>query len=256
MSLSTIAGTVAGKVLIGASVAAASVSGAHAAGVVEVPVLPDVGDPANEVAAGELDVDSTIEVDAADSSDERSSSNSSTTSTSSTTTSTTTTSTVPDRNSSPSVPGGTTFVVAPRTFDVLDAGTVTIQGDSTTGLVVVSADPATGWTTEIENDELGEAGVNFRNGGDRVDFRAEFEDGQLRIRIRDRRTDTRNEFWFDRDGNAIAEPADHDDDSTNDSDDDHDDDSDDDNSGHGNRDDDHDDDSDDDDSGHDDRRRR
>lgn len=45
-SLSTFLGTLTGKLLVGTTVAAASVTGAHAAGVVDVPGLPAVDDPA------------------------------------------------------------------------------------------------------------------------------------------------------------------------------------------------------------------
>ncbi|MDH3296631.1 MAG: hypothetical protein OER95_20105 [Acidimicrobiia bacterium] len=201
MSLSTFVGTAAGKILIGASVAAASVGGAQASGVVDVPLLPDAAEetsptPTEDELAADAEVD--VQFDT-------------TTSTiaSSTTVPTTTTTEHVDTTIIGPV-GSNVVVISARSFDVLDAGQVTIEGDSVNGVAVLEAIPADGWTAEIELDELGEAGVNFRRGEDRVDFRAEIEDGALRVRFRDRRIDSVDELWFDEDGNVITEPSDND----------------------------------------------
>jgi hypothetical protein len=92
---------------------------------------------------------------------------------------------------SPTVPATTDAAVpsgSVSTHDAADAGTVTVEVDGLR-VVVVAADPADGWSAEIETDEPHEAEVNFRRGGERVDFRAEIEDGRLKVRIRDRRGD-------------------------------------------------------------------
>ncbi len=229
MSLSTLIGTAAGKVLIGATVAAASVGGVHAAGVIDVPILPDVEADEVDIVAGEPDVgdDALIEFGDDDDSDDDDSDDSDSDSDSDSDDG-------PDNDSdddesdddsddddSASGPA-TLLVIEPTSFDVLDGGSVTIQGDSVNGLVVVDATPADGWTAEIDaSEEEGEAGVNFRRGDERVDFRAEIEDGHLRVRFRDRRTDSLEEVWFDEDGNVTTKP--HSDDDSDDPDHDSDD---------------------------------
>ena len=127
--------------------------------------------------------------------------------------------------------GGEPAPAGSSTHAVLEAGSVTVAVDGLS-VSVVSADPSPGWTAEIETDEPGEAQVNFRNGDARVDFRAEIEDGQLRIRIRDRRTDTETETFPNSDDPAATPTDDDDDDDGHDDDDDgHDDDDDDDDDG-------------------------
>ncbi|MFQ5557108.1 MAG: hypothetical protein ACE5GB_06330, partial [Acidimicrobiales bacterium] len=207
-SFTGFAGTVTGKVLLGATRAAASVGGAHTAGVVDVPVLPDVDDSAVAAAPGdgvgdliEGSLDSS-DSDSSDDSDDPSSDDSSShdpvgdaiDDAGAESTSTTT------------VPVAVVFEMAPRTFQVLDAGSVTIESDGTGGVVVVDAAATDGWAAEIETDEPGEAGVNFRSDDDRVDFRAEVEDGALRVRVRDRRTETIEELYYDSEGNLV-DPA-------------------------------------------------
>jgi hypothetical protein len=65
-----------------------------------------------------------------------------------------------------------------------EAGTVTIARDSN-GLTVVSVDPADGWSTEIEVSAGREVEVDFRSGMRRIQFDAELEDGQVRVRVRE-----------------------------------------------------------------------
>ena len=180
-SITTFAGTLLGKLAIGTSVAVAAAGGAHATGVVDVPILPDV-DKTEVVATESVDPtpDSSAEPLASPSPEPSPSPQASPSPDASP-------SPEPSSDSTPASDG--TPVGATSTHAVLDAGAVTIAIDGA-NVTVVSADPAAGWAAEIETDEPHEAEVNFRNGGDRVDFRAEIEDGQLRIRIRDRRTDT------------------------------------------------------------------
>ena len=110
----------------------------------------------------------------------------------------------------PTPDDGESAPVGSSTHGVLDAGSVTVAVDGLS-VSVLSADPSAGWTAEIETDEPGEAQVNFRNGDARVDFRAEIEDGQLRVRIRDRRTETETESFPNSDDPAATPTPDDDD---------------------------------------------
>jgi hypothetical protein len=77
------------------------------------------------------------------------------------------------------LPDGTT-----QTF-VAAAGTVTIaRSGATLTVVAVGANP--GWVTEIERLSGPEVEVVFRNGTARIDLEAEFEDGAVRVRVRER----------------------------------------------------------------------
>ena len=69
-----------------------------------------------------------------------------------------------------------------------EAGQVTISrsGDA---LSIVNVTPNGGWTFEVEQSSGRELEVKFTAAGARVDFNAELEDGQVRIRVRDRATD-------------------------------------------------------------------
>jgi uncharacterized membrane protein YgcG len=78
------------------------------------------------------------------------------------------------------LPDGTT-----QTFVAGAAGTVTIARDgSTLTVAAVGANP--GWVTEIEQQSGPEVEVVFRNGTARIDLEAEFEDGAVRVRVRER----------------------------------------------------------------------
>lgn len=196
--LSALAATTIGKVALTGSVAAAAVGGAVVVNEIQEPA------PAEVIAAAENDSSTTMAP--------------STTTTAPLSTSSTSTSTTSSTSTSSTTPADAVATAAgSSTHDVLDAGTVTISVDGQL-VSVVSADPNSGWSAEIEADELGEAEVNFRNGDARVDFRAEIEDGHLRIRVRDRRTDTETEtFPF---GSDSDDDDDVDDDDESDSDDD------------------------------------
>ena len=140
------------------------------------------------------------------------------------------------------------------TYQAGDGGTVTIASDGAI-LTIVSVDPADDWTTEIEVSAGREVEVDFRNGIRRIQFNAELEDGEVRIRVRDRIVDDQsgsaddgasNNSGPSSDGVDNSGPGNSDDDNSNSGtsvDDDSDDDS---NSGTSNEDDSDDDDSDDD----------
>lgn len=119
------------------------------------------------------------------------------------------------------------------TYEAGAAGTVTISNDGSQ-LSIIGVDAADGWSHEIEVQVGREVEMDFRKGGDRVQFNAELEDGEVRIRVRTRTADdTRTEVT-----NGV-DSADDDDASSDDSVDDRSDDSDDsdDNSGRGSSDD-------------------
>ena len=79
------------------------------------------------------------------------------------------------------------------TYEAGAAGTVTISDDGNQR-TIVSVDAADGWSHEIEVQAGGEVEMDFRNGGDRVQFNAELEDGEIRVRVRTRTADgTRTE---------------------------------------------------------------
>jgi hypothetical protein len=103
------------------------------------------------------------------------------TSTTQNTTQSTTQSTTPSTTAS-SVATGTT------TYEAGAAGTVTISNDGSV-LTIVSVAAADGWSHEIEVRVGREVEMDFRNGSDRVQFNAELEDGEVRVRVRTRTAD-------------------------------------------------------------------
>jgi hypothetical protein len=70
--------------------------------------------------------------------------------------------------------------------DVAAAGTVTLEVADL--LTITDTQPASGWSVEVEIATGREVEATFRNGADRVDFNAELEDGQVKVRIRERAT--------------------------------------------------------------------
>jgi hypothetical protein len=211
-ALLNFAGTVVGKVLLTTTVAAASVGGAHATGIVEVPVIPEVATAVASVVADTAInivevIDVVVPVDiiadpepvvaepvvAEPATPEPVVPTTVTPEPVVTTTSTTTTEAPVPR-----------FVLVAQTFDVLEVGTVTVEGNTDIGLTILATTFAQGWDVEVEQADLpGEASVSFRSGGDRVDFDALIVDDQLRVSVRDRRTDTRGDQFFDADGNPV-----------------------------------------------------
>lgn len=147
----------------------------------------------------------------------------------STTTTTPTTTTVPATTTSTTTPPGGDDSGTTVTYWAGDGGTVTITV-SGSSLTIVSVDPAAGWSAEIEVHSGREVEADFRNGTRRIQFNAEFEDGEVRIRVRDRMDD-------DNSGDDNSDDGSDDDDDKNgghgNGHDDDDDDGDD-NSGHGN----------------------
>ncbi len=68
---------------------------------------------------------------------------------------------------------------------VADAGTVTVAQVGA-ALEIVSVEPAAGWEHEVEVASGREVEVDFRKGTRRIQFDAELEDGEVRVRIRER----------------------------------------------------------------------
>ena len=73
------------------------------------------------------------------------------------------------------------------TYEVGAAGTVTLSNDGST-LSVISVNQAPGWVIEIEVASGREVEVDFRNGDTLIQFNAELEDGEVRVRARERTT--------------------------------------------------------------------
>lgn len=108
----------------------------------------------------------------------------------STTDSSTTDSSTPDSSTEVTAPESTettlvdAAVVGLTTYEVADAGSVTIEYDGTT-LSLVSADANTPWSSFSQQTSGREIEVEFANGDRIVKFNAELEDGGIRIRVRD-----------------------------------------------------------------------
>jgi hypothetical protein len=60
---------------------------------------------------------------------------------------------------------------------------VTIASNGSS-LTIVSVDPAAGWSFEVEIASGLEVEADFRNGTRRIQFNAQLEDGEVRIRVR------------------------------------------------------------------------
>ncbi|MDF1595821.1 MAG: hypothetical protein P1T08_06970 [Acidimicrobiia bacterium] len=82
------------------------------------------------------------------------------------------------------VPGDSETVI----YEVGDAGTVTLASDGT-ALSIVAAEAAESWTAEVEAATGLEVEADFRNGTRRLQFKAEFEDGEVRVEVRERADD-------------------------------------------------------------------
>ena len=59
--------------------------------------------------------------------------------------------------------------------------TIASNGSS---LTITSVDPAPGWSFEIEVSSGVEVEADFRNGTRRIQFNAQLEDGEVRVRVR------------------------------------------------------------------------
>jgi hypothetical protein len=160
-------GTVLGKVVIGVSVAAASVAGMQASGIVQVPGLPGTHH-------GGLGSASPTTV---------------TTTTNSSTTSTT-----------PSIDPEFTQRLQAR-----DAGTVEF-GVADDAFLWVRPAAAAGWTHTLEQQPT-TALVTFRGESGTISVDATIEGDVLHVTVLDQRDGSSDEFWFDGDGHPIDDPA-------------------------------------------------
>jgi hypothetical protein len=89
------------------------------------------------------------------------------------------------------------------TYDAGAAGSVSVVNDG--GVLRFAAiTPADGWRSEIEVPRGREIEVNFTDNGRRVDFNAELEDGQVRVRVRDSASQTSEDSLAD----VVTAPAD------------------------------------------------
>lgn len=102
-------------------------------------------------------------------------------SSSSSTGTTSTTTALPDAS------GGEAFA-----YEVGDAGTITVESDGT-GLAITAVTASDGWAAEVEIAQGREVEADFRTGDRRIQFNAELEDGQIRVRVRERVGDERTE---------------------------------------------------------------
>jgi hypothetical protein len=110
---------------------------------------------------------------------------------------TSTTVTVPSTTTptSTTVPSGPRPTVAPpaarpRTVPVPGVGTVVFD-EATLGLI--SATPAPGFTVRVESSARELHVKFFDSRGGRIDVQVEYEDGGIRVRVRDRRTEDRDD---------------------------------------------------------------
>ena len=92
----------------------------------------------------------------------------------------------PSTDDSPSPDDAASAPRGSETYTVVDAGTVTVAA-TPDGLVVTAVSSAAGWSGHVDWAQGRQVEVTFRSGDARVDFKAEVEDGEVRIRIRDRR---------------------------------------------------------------------
>ena len=103
------------------------------------------------------------------------------------TTSTTSSTTTSPSPITPTTVRGSTFVV-----EALDAGQLDVSFDDI-HLQVVSIHAEPGWGSSVDVTEGREIEVSFRNGDARVDVNVQLDDGRLRTRIRDRRSDAESQ---------------------------------------------------------------
>ncbi len=89
--------------------------------------------------------------------------------------------------------GSIAWAASPGPTIDLDSGTVISAGDAGEVVLSVGAEldvldvrTAAGWTPEIEIPSGREVEVDFRSGDRRIQFNAELEDGEVRVRLRDR----------------------------------------------------------------------
>jgi len=99
------------------------------------------------------------------------------------------------QTTNPSTASSVAGTLAPTgtfTFGAGEAGDVTLVSDGAS-LQVEGVAATPGWTVEVQVATGREVEVSFRLGADRIDFKAEVEDGQIRVRVRDRAQGTEAE---------------------------------------------------------------
>jgi hypothetical protein len=74
-----------------------------------------------------------------------------------------------------------------ETYEV-EGGWVTIRTDED-GVYFESASPQSGWSADVDEDGPGEVVVIFKSSEEETQFKAKFEDGQVRITIEDEEDD-------------------------------------------------------------------
>jgi hypothetical protein len=206
-TLSTFLGTLAGKLFVGTSIAAASVGAAHAGGVIDLPGLPDIDtDAIVETIDDDFDdtddfdddnftiVTSTTTVPATPTITSTPTTSVPTTSVPSTTAPPVTvpTTTVPSTSlPTTTVPDTSTTAPASQTYPytVTGVGTTVVEWTGSQ-LVLISATPAAGWILDEAGPDIDGVESTYTQGQleTRIDF--EIEDGQVQVRIRTRDDDT------------------------------------------------------------------
>ena len=180
--------------LIGSSVAAATGFEAFSfsssePSVDDSPSLSSSSDSLSDVSGSDSSSDDISTSSSSSSGDDDSSGNSQNSSSDSSTDSSSSSSS-DDSASSSSTSADDASSTEPVTYDVAEVGTVTVaQGDGllhVTDTTLAEGMEAAGWSVVIERADAIEVEVSFRGLG-RVDFKAEIEHGEVRIRVRDRR---------------------------------------------------------------------
>ena len=94
-------------------------------------------------------------------------------------------------------------------FNAGDAGVVEIRS-ANGSLELVSATPHAGWTlADIEIEGTREINVEFHNGTTEIEFKAEFEDGMVKTRVRTEMKDHSNDDDSDNDHSGKSDSDDH-----------------------------------------------
>jgi len=142
---------------------------------------------------------------------------------------------VSEVTSSTTIPSTSTTTVTPTStqsvYDIPGVGNITLNQNATS-LEILSVNLASGWTYDAENEHATEIEVEFENGDQKVEFRAELLNGLVVIAVEvDEDDANENEADDDADENEVDDDDsddDENDDDSDDSDDSDDDDSDDD----------------------------
>ena len=129
---------------------------------------------------------------------------------------------VSDVTSSTTIPLTSTTTVAltatQSVYDIPGVGTITLDQDAT-GIEILSVDLASGWTYDAENDHATDVDVEFENGDQKVEFRAELIDGLVVVAVEEDEDDSDENEADELDDDDADEDDDSDDDDSDDSDD-------------------------------------